>query len=136
MTLGLTVAGVSALVLFSLTLLFRAEEANGSRLFLSTVRSFCDRVIVWFAKRWNAIFVYFGAGVFRATFHYCLHRVLSFIIAGLTRVQKHLYLLHQRHKRQAKVSRTSEQDTHLDAIAAHKEEVSLSDEEIRKRKSY
>ena len=136
MTLSLTVIGVSAGVLIALVSLFNAEESRQRRVVLSGVRDFLDRVVVWCTQKINYLFRHLGAGVFRVTFHFLLHTLLSASIAVLTKVREFLSHLQLRNKRVAKVMKTKVTETHLDALTSHKEAVSLTEKEKQKRRSH
>ena len=136
MTLGLTAVGLSAGLLALLTLLFRTELARGERLFLSGVRTFLDKVVLWMSSKIGSFFSHIGAGSLRFIYHYLVHKMLSSFIRFLTRAQERLYALQHRNKRSAKVIRSSEDKTHLEAIADHKVETTLSEAEKRKRRSH
>ena len=134
MTLSLTLALGSAVTLLLLIVLFKAEAARGERVVLGGARAGLDHLVIGIGNVFERIFGHFRAGVFRATFHYMLHQVLGIVITGLTKAQRKLFLLYERHTR---ISRQiqKEHETHLDAIAAHKEETALTETQKRKLRS-
>lgn len=136
MTLGLTVVGVSAGALLLLVVLFRIESARGSRIFFPRLRTWLDTVVIWCSRRLSKLSLHVGTGAMRASVHYVVQKVLGFCISGLTRVEEHLSKLQLRNRRIAKIIRSEEEKNHLDAIAAYKEENSLTDEEKRKRRMH
>jgi len=134
MTLGLTVVGISLAALAALVSLFRVEEACGHRVILSSVRRWLDELVILCAEKLSKLSFHLGTGTFRATFHYVIHRMLNIVINILTRAQDRIARLQMRNKHIAKIVREESDKTHLDAIAAHKEETSLSEEEKRQRR--
>jgi hypothetical protein len=134
MTLVLTIIGVSVGVLVLLLSLFKAEESRGSRIVLPRVREYLDRGIVGFSNKLAYFFGHLGSGVVRTTFHYLLHKFLNVCIALLTKSKAFLAHLQLRNKRVAKVMKAKTTENHLDAIAAHREETALSEEEKRQRR--
>lgn len=133
---GIAVMAGSAALLTLLVVLFRAEEARGRRLFLPGVRQRLDRAVLDISVFLSRFFGHIGTGAFRATFHYFVHRLLARVIAVLTRLQSYLSRLQLRNKHIATIVREKETPSHLDEIASHKEETSLSDEEKRRRRSH
>ena len=136
MPIALSVLGSSTFVLFVLFVLFKKEAANGARIVLPGVREHLDNAVLKLGSVIVNTFEYIGAGTFRATIHYILHQVLGVVIGGLTRAQKKLYELYERHTRIVRDKHRSENVTHLNEIAAHKEETALSDGEKQKLKSH
>lgn len=134
MTLMLTIIAVSAVSLLVLLTLYRVEEAHNDRIVLRRVRGFLDSATVWTTQKISYFFGHIGSGVIRVTFQYLLHNFLAFIIKILTKAQGYLSHLQLRNKRIAKAPSEKTEGNHLDAIASYKEEMSLSDEEKRKRR--
>lgn len=134
MTVALALTGGSALTLLILLVLLKKEASRGERVVLGQTREHLDHAVLRCGSMFERIFGHFRAGVFRATFHYILHQILGVVITGLTKAQRKMFLLYDRHTR---ISRQiqKEHETHLDAIAAHKEETALTETQKRKLKS-
>lgn len=133
---GIITAAVSAVILVTLLVLYRIEEGKGHRIVLLRVREFLDRIVFRLGSGISRFFAHIGAGAFQATFHYLIHRLLSRIIRLLTSLESYLSRLQLRNKRIATVMREGGRRTHLDEIASHKEQTSLSEEERRQRRKH
>lgn len=135
MPIALSLFSGSAFVLVVLFALFKKETAREERIVLSAAREHLDTAVLKVGGAIAHFFAQMGAGTFRATIHYVLHQVLGVVIGGLTRVQRKLYELYERHTRMSREMRHSGGATHLNEIAAHKEETALTDAQKRKLRS-
>ncbi len=135
MSTELLVTVTSDVVLGLLALLFRAEEARGSRLFLGTVRSYLDRVVIFCSLQLSRITQYVNIHIVRVSFHYIVHSVLGFMIALLHRVQNRLSHLQTRNRHRVKAVKKSRTiESHLDKLTSFKEESALSEAEKSRRR--
>lgn len=133
---SLSIAAGSAVAIALLIMLFRAEERSGKRIIFPRIRGFFDTALQYAGMQLERFCSYLGTGVFRAVFHYFVHGLLSRIIKLLGRLETYLARLQLRNKRIATGVRSNHKKTHLDEIATHKEETSLSAEEKRKRRRH
>ena len=137
MPITLSVVGGSAALLLVLVALFKKEASRGERVMFSGARAQFDRAVMAVSAAFQKVMSRMGAGVFRVTLHYIMHQVLGALIESLMKVQKKLFELHERHLKISKAVREeSEHNSHLDAIAAHKEETALTEAEKRKMKAH
>ena len=123
----------SGLLVAVLFFLHKAEAAKGRRVFLSSLRSRLDAWVLPRTEGWNRWKKYVGASSFRLFLHYLLHQGLGLALFVIRWIETRLSRLRRRNKLVAKVA-VSDTDNHLSHIARHKEEVALSEEEIRERK--
>ncbi len=134
---GLLVSVTSGLVLCVLTILFRVEEARGSRLLLSGLRTQLDRLVLTVELLCMRVTHFVNARVIRVTFHYIVHSVLGYLIALLHRVQGRLARLQVKNRYLVKaVKKTHSVESHLEKLASFKEETALSEKEKRKRREH
>ena len=126
----------SAATIVALVALFNAEARRGERILLTRIRNWLDRVVLYLGSAFGRLFTYIGAGVFKVVFHYFVHKILSRCIAVLHGIASYLSHLQIRNKRRAMTVRNGENRSHLDEIAAHKEETSLTEAERRKMRSH
>ena len=123
---SLIIVGSSAAVLAALGLLFHVEYVRGSRLFLTNIRGWLDRVVQAFWLLCARVGKWLGVGTIRIVLHFVIHTVLSVCLAVLQFVQKRVLRLQQRNRSVVKSIKSEKENSHLDSIAEHKESVSLS----------
>lgn len=132
MSTSIVVMAASGILITALYLLNKAETAKGQRLFLSSLRSRLDSIVIARTENWNQWKKYVGASSFRLFLHYLLHQGLGFALFVIRWIEGKLHGLRRRNKMVARV--TSDNDNHLSHIAKHKEEVALSEEEQQERR--
>lgn len=135
MTTALIYLGASLFILTTLIVLFRIEDAYGDRIIFNRLRSAGDRFLAAGKAQQGAVAQSGGINHVRITWHYVIHTLLKRIQGGLRRIQGHLDHSIQKNKAAARELQGSG-DTHLSAIAAHKEKVALSEEERERRKAH
>lgn len=137
MSAGLTVMGVSAVVLVVLTALFRAEMKRRERVLLGGVRGGLDAMVLYITGIFGRLCAHLQAGVIRTTMHYIVHHVLEGVISVLLRLQKRLFRVYEKNKWHHNPSSGSENtDPHLTAIAEHKKETALTPAQKRKLRKH
>ncbi len=129
MTTALLYLAGSTLILVCIAVVFRIEDARGSRFNPFGVRSGLDFAVrrgMWLWRYWTD---YFSRSVLRALFHYSAHSVLK-LMYGITRdLNAKVERLLRQNRKMARQLRDTQRRTHLDEIAAHKEATALSEEE-------
>lgn len=134
---GLLVTVTSGVVLGLLTVLLRIEEARGSRLFLSRVRSLLDSAVLYCARLLQRIAKYVNIHIVRVSFHYIVHTILGALITLLHTVQGRLAHLQVRNRHSVKVVKESHKaQSHLEQLASFKQETALSEKEKSKRREH
>lgn len=118
-------SGVSA---FVLTLLFYIERVRGRRLG-EGVRSWLDAMTDTATVRWHTMLLYTGQGSGRVGVHYLLHRCLGIAGSGTQALHGRIEGLKRRNRRVARSVQAARVESHLTAIAAHKHDTALSEEE-------
>ena len=129
----MTVAISGGLLLF-FSLLFAVEARRGERLLLRRVRSWLDQLVLNIFYFLTHIRVRFGAGAIRMFLHYCIHKLLAGGLYVLTSIQRYLQRLQRQNRTVAKTVRSEQEKTHLDVIAEHKANITLTEAEKRKLK--
>ena len=137
MIIALSYVGVSITVLLLLTVVYVIEDNKGHRVFLVSLREKCDNLLALLVARFEKIAFSFTRGFMRLLLHYGAHsilkRMLAFIRALETRVE---HLVRQNRKVAKDIGGSLRQKSHLDAIAEHKEEVSLTEQEREELRSH
>ena len=135
MIVALAYVGVSLAVLLLLTLLYVMEDIKGTRIVLPRLREAFDRALIFVQQKLRALLSFFTHGFMRLLLHYGAHTVLNRLLSALRTLEGRVEELVRKNRKLAKDIRTPKERNHLDAIAAHKEEVALSDEEREERLS-
>jgi hypothetical protein len=125
---ALTYLGVSLGILLLLMVLYTIEDKKGGRIVLKGVRAALDALFLTILAWLTRLTKVFTHGFMRILLHYSLHRLLSRILHTLQVLEKKVENLVRHNRRVAKtIKEGTKEKTHLQAIAEHKEEVSLSD---------
>jgi hypothetical protein len=135
MTAALTYVGVCLGVLIILTFVYVVEDIKGERVFLKGSRAWLDQIFEWILKRLAGVRTFFTHGFMRLLLHYSAHKVLKRLLTTLQRLEKKVEELVRRNRKVAKTIKDAKEN-HLHAIAAHKEEVSLSEEQKEELRSH
>ena len=135
MVLALAYVGGSIAVLLLLSLLYVIEDIKGTRIVLPRAREAFDRALLFMRQQLKASLLFFTHGFMRLLLHYGAHTVLKRLLSTLRSLEGRVEELVRKNRRVAKDIRASKEKNHLDAIAAHKEEVALSDKEREERLS-
>ncbi|MEZ4200348.1 MAG: hypothetical protein R3B69_01995 [Candidatus Paceibacterota bacterium] len=125
---------VSGLSFLLLVILCIAEARRGQRIILQRVRSWFDSLVLRVFYFVTHIKLHFGAGAVRIFFHYCIHRLLGAFLTVLGWLQTALRHLQQQNRTVATVVRKEQERTHLDVIAEHKVNVTLTEAEKERLK--
>ncbi|PIR85681.1 hypothetical protein COU14_03135 [Candidatus Kaiserbacteria bacterium CG10_big_fil_rev_8_21_14_0_10_44_10] len=126
----MAVSGVLSLILF---FIYKAEAAQGKRIFLVRFRQHLDSELLKRSASWIRWKKYFGASSLRLFLHYLLHQGLSASLFVINFLERRLNNLRRKNKIIAKVV-SSDSENHLHHIAEHKKSTALSDEEKEDRK--
>jgi hypothetical protein len=134
---ALVYLGVSFGILLLLTVLYTVEDKKGGRVLLGGARASLDAFFLTILLGLTRLTKVFTHGFMRILLHYSLHRLLSRILDTLQLLEKKVENLVRHNRRVAKtIKQGSKEKTHLQAIAEHKEEVSLSEAEKKEMKTH
>ncbi len=128
--------GTSIAVLLLLTLLYVVEDIQGRRILLPRVRESFDRALAFIQQHIQKATSFFTHGFMRLLLHYGAHTILKRLLTALRALESRVEELVRKNRKVAKDIRESKTRNHLDAIAEHKEEVALSQEERKERLSH
>ena len=136
MVTALTYLGVSLGICLFLTLLYVIEDVKGQRVFLKRAREKLDAVFLKILEKLFACTSFFTHGFMRLLLHYSAHKVLKQILLTLKHLEQKVENLVRHNRRIAKtIKEEAMEKTHLQAIAEHKQEVALTDEEKAERRA-
>lgn len=135
MIIALTYVGVSIAVLLLLTFLYVIEDIQGKRVFLPRLRVAFDEMLATIQRKIGSLVSFFTHGFMRLLLHYGAHTVLKRLLAALRTLESRVEELVRKNRRVAKTIRESKEKNHLDVIAEHKEEMTLSEKEREERLS-
>lgn len=137
MSTALIYLGASLFILTTLIVLFRIEDAYGDRIMLSGLRAWGDRLFAAGRVQQGKVVESGSVSYVRITWHYFVHTLLKRLLNLVRRLQGKLEHAMQKNKAVAReLQGNGNGDTHLSAIAAHKEKVALSEEEKERRMSH
>ena len=111
-----------------LALLFAVEDRHGRR-FASSLRDLLDRAIDRGIVAWHTLMLYTGSGAGRVGLHYLLHRFLRGCGHVLQWLHDRVEYWRRRNRRIARTVQAVRTESHLSAIAEHKQTTALSEEE-------
>ncbi len=137
MSTSLTSLAISFGILFVVVLFFAHERRRGKR-YLDGLRTHVDFWLLKVRHWWNVGMRTWGRYFFRQIIHYFLHTFLTGIIASLTALVERLKSIARTNRTLAKKSDKERTEMNkLEAVALHKLEVALTEEEkrIRRKKS-
>lgn len=133
MVLGLTAAALGVLMLAAFVVLFRYEERRGQRVVLTSVRLWFDRVVVAGSTICGRMFSFLGFTLL----HTILYTLLRFVSRALLWLIAYVEKRMHRSQRMVQAPPQTRTDVHeesyFNTLTSHKEAVSLSDAEKRKR---
>lgn len=129
--LQLLLGSVSSLII--LIGLFTYEDRRGGRV-LEKIRTALDKVVDAVVVRWHTVMLYIGGGAGRVWLHYGLHRMLGFFVAVLRHGEASISRLQKRNRKIVRTVQKTRTESHLSAIAAHREATALSETEKKKLK--
>lgn len=137
MTTALITFACSALALSIIAGVFRVEDAReGKRVVFGRIRAYFDRFLRWVLGVFTRVKIYLSKSIFRLMFHYSAHTILTRIHAFTRSIHDRVEYIMRQNKQTARTIHSEKQRTHLDAIAEHKEETALSQEERERRRSH
>lgn len=111
-----------------LALLFALENRRGRR-FLLPVRQWLDRVTDRGIVLWHTALLYVGSGAGRVGLHYLVHRLLRACGLFLQWLYSRVEYWRRRNRRIARTVQAARTETHLTAIAEHKQSTALTEAE-------
>lgn len=129
----LVVASVVWIVTAAMLLLFAIERVQGRRYGLS-LRVVLDAAVVHTKMSWSEQVPAINRNFFRQFFHYCIHVVLSWFLQLLQWTERSIRMVLRLNRKKAIVSAAVNPDSHLQKVAAHKEESALTPTEKKARK--
>lgn len=135
MLAALTYLGVSVGILSLLTFLYVIEDAKGKRLFFPGVRASLDSLFLFVLGLLGRFTSFFTHGFMRLLLHYSAHKILKRILSTLQKLEAKVENMVRHNRNVAKTIKEAKEKSHLETIAEHKEEVALSEEEKRERRS-
>ena len=125
---------VLSIILFSLyAVLVSVEKRKGKRVLLVRLRGFFDAVLVSvfdFVRFWLN---YIGRHIIKLSWYYSIHRFLRFVMTVLVKTYDRLEIIFMQNRDRARVIKIErkkmKQESHLQQVAKHKEDVSLTEKE-------
>jgi len=123
----------SSLALMVLGLLFYIEDTRGVR-FMAGLRRRADALVDWCVVRWHIVLLRIGDGTGRIGIHFLLHHLLRIGRILSHWLDEQLRILQRRNRRIARTLHAARTESHLTAIATHKHQTALSQEEKQKLK--
>lgn len=109
--------------------LLHIEAKRGDRVVLLRARYALDRVVLRISRTLGGLHVHVGTGAFRIMCLRLFSRILERLLSVNEFVATYLYRLLQRNRRTVRAVKHSAEKTHLDLIAEHQAEHTLTDEE-------
>lgn len=135
MVAALTYVGVSSAVLAVLTVVYIIEDIRGKRVVIPRTRAALDRGLQRFLAKFSEVSRFFTHGFVRLLLHYGAHTILKRVLTTLRNWEQKVEAMVRHNRKVAKDIREGRSANHLDAIAQHKQEVALSEEEKVERKA-
>jgi hypothetical protein len=137
MIIALTYMAISIGSLLLLTVVYVVEDKKGHRVFLVSPREKLDSLLGKLMLQFERIAFSFTRGFMRLLLHYGAHSILKRTLALIRRLEAKVELLVRQNRKVAKdIGGTLRSNSHLGAIAEHKEEVSLSEKEKQQLRSH
>lgn len=115
------------------SLIFLFERRRGER-YGMRFRESLDAAIIFIQQEWAEHVPVVNKGFFRQLFHYSVHIILSSFLRFLQWTEQSIRRILRLNRKKAIVAVTITQDSHLQKVAAHKEEYALSRTEKQARK--
>lgn len=127
-------AGIIWGLTVGVTFLFLAERLRGVR-YLVSVRVLLDKIILVSCESWRTQVPTLNPRFLRQLFHYLIHKILSTVLRFLEWNQKTIKGILRFNKKKAVILSAPNPDSHLQKVAAHKEESALNSAEKKARKA-
>lgn len=136
MTTALMYLGGSTLLLIILGLFYSFEDRRGSRVLLVGLRGLVDSFLLsiqgFLSHTWDKFVTRFV----KLLFHYGAHQLLKQVLQSVRRFESKIEEMLKRNKAVAREINGKKTHTHLDDIAAHKEESALTEEQKEALRSH
>ncbi len=116
----------SSVVIAVLLLLFKMESKHNFRLF-SLLRHKLDNLVLLGSRLLKKLASGFTDGKLRVVSHFLIHKILSFVIAIIKKIEGYFIYLQMRNKKVVKETQRDKNNNHLSAVKDHKDSVALSD---------
>lgn len=127
---------VSGFLSLAFFLLFSLEAKAGHRFLLVRARAFADRKLLAVQTRMSSKLGHVKSFNLRTVMHYVLHQVLGAVLFLNKLIEKYINFLRHHNRQIARRAKSLNGDGHLAAIATHKEDTALSDEEKSVRREH
>lgn len=129
----ITVLASGGFTLF-LLVLFRYERRRGVR-YANAVRVLFDRSLEETKAYWGDAYRRITGRTLRQSVRYVFHRILTSLLRRLGRLEQFLRSIVHVNRRRANRAEGHSPSSHLSAIADHKRETELSEEEQRQKRN-
>lgn len=120
---------VSGFLLFAFFLLFSLEGKAGHRFLLANTRTLADRKLQSVQIKMSYKLGHVKSFNLRTVMHYVLHQMLGAVLFVNKLVERYINILRHHNRQIARRAKGPAGDGHLAAIAVHKEDTALSEEE-------
>jgi hypothetical protein len=122
----------SLTLLVILAVLFRTEDVKGKKVFLGTIRTALDSVLITVSVYVQKVFLYIGRGAVRQTTHFLVHKLLQNLLRCIRTCERFLRHLQYKNRVVAHADHHSEHvDDRMRAVRDHADTIKVSDDERR-----
>jgi hypothetical protein len=135
MSLALTIAGASFILLIIFGWLFSREKRAGKRFFLASVRQALDGFITACVGSVHKFLVYIIKYVITLSWYYSLHAFLGVVLKFLAGIYYFVEnITHRNRDKARKIRQERKQSTrsHLDVLVDHKDDTKLTEQQKKK----
>lgn len=136
MTVALSIAGASFVLLVSLGRLFALEQQNGRRFLLAGVRGHLDDGLLRVTQAIHRFLVYITKYVITLSWYYSMHATLKLVLqflAGLYYMIEKLLHHNRDNARRIRQDRKRAERSHLQVLTDHKVDTKLTELQKKKR---
>ena len=126
MTTALVYLGGSLASAAVFVLLYLVEDAKGHRIFLSSFRSWLDKMLARLFAATAHFLTFYGKAFIRLLFHYGAQALLKKMLNFLHSIEKKVENLVRKNKMVAREINIHRVKTHLDELSEHKQDSALT----------
>ncbi len=128
---------ISGFLSLAFFLLFSLEAKAGHRFLLVKARGFADRKLLTVQTKMSSKLGHVKSFNLRTVMHYVLHQLLGAVLFINKLIERYINVLRHHNRQIARRAKSLSGDGHLAAIATHREDTALSEEEkeIRRENS-
>lgn len=136
MTVALSIAGASFLLLIFFSRLFSIEQRNGRRFLLAGLRGHLDDGLMRVMNVVHRFIVYIIKYIITLSWYYSMHATLKLVLqflAGLYYMVEKLLHHNRDNARRIRKDKKQAQRSHLQVLADHKDDTKLTELQKKKR---